>query len=751
MKKISIFFLLAFVFLFGASQADAVKLHAIEALSIKEANFNYSPKDNSANGIVKVQNPSRESKNFRIYISFVSPDSGKELLRLPVTDPSTVKSLSLAKKTFSLKSLPLPKGDYEVIILLESVGLGISSVKNLGLLKIKNSQELPFKYSLICKADNASAKEGYIPVACSVNPALAAEDEVSISYSLKPVGSAKIFSRDSFSLPKMSGSNLRFSLPAKNLPGGTTDVSVQLFSKDAKSNVSYLRYYMPGKYSRIVYMKNINAERKISLYLNGSLYLENRRLLVGKLDFDKICFYQDIDLYSIAPLNREISYRNNNNCGAQAKNFAIIYKMPVGGIENIKADDILDYKGLNDRASALSILRTVFQKEYSLFEKIKNTLWLDGVLPAILAFVALLGLLIFGLVFAKRKGYIAIIAFALLFAPSAFSNAEVFDSLDAPKVRFEVNFPNITKEVGQNDDIVFSFAAIDNFAGAVNKYPGTEVYAWIDNASTSKVQIMSASDNDAVVAVSMANNLSLGVHTLNFEVPASTGICGAAYDFTNFDEGVFDPLPCEFSVDFTVVPGSKISLIFYAQPKAVEQGQASNLYWASSGADSCTASDGWSGNKALINMAGESTGPINTSYQDFTLTCQNATENVSQTDTVYTYICGDGYCSQWEDCNLCALDCGSCAGAQSVSITAEPQLIREGGVSYITWHSNGYTNCVVDEDNASINDHWVRLAGVEKTSPLNGDTVYTVTCDNNGADQVSKSVKVRIVPKYIEF
>ncbi len=745
MRKI--IFVLSFALLFTASFASAVKLKPIDALSIKEANISYNKESHSLSGVVKVQNPNREQKEFRIFVSFSSTQNGKELLRLPATKVLKAKPSSFIRQNFVLHDVVLPKGKYDILVLLDTAGLGVSSVKPVGTIKIEDSSAAPFKYTLRCSAASEDIKEGQVPVICTVNPSVNKQKKFSIEYEIKPAGVMRTQIKDVFRLPSVNTDTLRFNLPARSLSGGAMDVAVKLRSEDAVSNVSYFRYFMPGIYSRVVYVKNLRSEQKLNLYVNGSLYMKDRRLLIGLLDFDRICFYKDMDFYNIAPLNRDVSYRGEAKCGAQAKPFAIIYKARYeSGQLDLMADDILDFKGLQDRESALSIVNTIFKKDKSLLNNISENL------AFALASLVLLVLVLFAIIFAKKRALLVVLFLLVGFVtPSALTHAEVFDSLDAPKVRFEVNFPNITKEVGQNDNIVFSFAAIDNFSGGVNKYSGAEAYVWIDNASTTKVKIMDALDTNPVVIASLTNNLSLGVHTLNFEVPASTGICGAAYDFSDFDTAVFDPLPCEFSVDFTVVPGSKIALTFYAQPKAVPVGGSSKLYWTSSGASSCTASDGWSGAKALQNMAGESTGAISGAYQDFTLTCSNASESITKTDTVYTYVCGDGMCSQWEDCNLCSQDCGTCTAPQSVDITADPQLVREGGVSYITWHSNGFTHCVVSEDNPSINDTWDRLAGVEKTSALNGDTIYTVTCDDGGSNTMSKSVKVRIVPKYIEF
>ena len=751
-KKIffAFIFSLLVTFAFG-SQASAIKLKAINTLSIREANLNYDAKDNSIRGIIKVQNPEKTQKAYKLFISFTDYKSGKELRRIDLFNKyKKIDPLKISKDTFNVKNISLPNGKYNASALLEVEGLGVSSVRGLGTINVKSSAERPFLYSLDCGPDdNAESQAGKVAVKCKITPSIKQGDNAKLIFELKPVGSTAVYNKDEFVLPpSFEGEELEFALPTDGLSGGTTDISIQLYAGNGISNISYFRVFLPGDYTRILNLKLQAKDRLIDLYMNGSLYSKDRRLLVGLLDFDKLCFYKDEDLYNISPAQREISYAGATDCSAKAYPFAIVYKAKAGQ-DKFTLKDIVDVFGIKDKALAVEILNDTHKKEETLTDKFISS----GNLTFIAIVVLTLLLFILAFVYAKKKA-ILLFVFALLpfalYSPSA--HAEIFDSLDAPKVRFEVNFPNITKEVGQNDDIIFSFSAIDNFTGGVNKYPGTEVYSWVDNASSTKVKIMDATDSKATVVVNMPNSLSLGVHTLNFEVPASTGICGAAYDFSDFNSSVFDPVPCEFSVDFTVVPGSQVALTFYAQPKAVEKGASSKLYWFSSGANSCVASDGWSGSKALTNTAGADTGAINTDYKDFTLTCSNGSESVSRTDTVYTYVCGDGMCSQWEDCNLCSQDCGTCtgSGASSVSISADPQLIKEGGVSYITWYSNGFTSCDVTEDNPTINDHWNRLAGVEKTSNLNTDTTYTVEC-SDGTNTMSRSVKVRIVPNFIEF
>ena len=70
------------------------------------------------------------------------------------------------------------------------------------------------------------------------------------------------------------------------------------------------------------------------------------------------------------------------------------------------------------------------------------------------------------------------------------------------------------------------------------------------------------------------------------------------------------------SATVTVVPAPTVTLT--ADPQTVVEGESSTLNWSSTNADSCVASDGWSGNKSTSGS--ESTGPL-TVNTTFTLTC----------------------------------------------------------------------------------------------------------------------------------
>ena len=735
-------FKIIFLAIFLPLISFAIELKPIKLPFIQFANVSYNEEADMLYGFAKVYNATDKEIKPNITLSFLRENDSREILRLAAEDAEKIKANSTSEIPVRIRGLKdkLPSGRYNITIALHLPKLGAVSVKDAGKLTFKSSAELA---SLDCRVLSGEYKNRVLPINCKSDKALD-----NIKYTIYQIGQThKILSSEFVELyGKQKEFSFKINIP--KIAQGPIDILVQS-AGETKSTESRMRFIVPGSFTKIV---NLDFKGdKIDLYLNGTNYQKNRRILTGLIKGRDLCFFKDLNLYSIAPVRRAISV--DKDC-AGANVFAVVY---LKSGDSIKTEDIIDMYNVN-RQVALSILNN---NVYKVGTKNKSDMYIKyGMLSAFA--LVLLAVLTALWLNRSKTATVTIAIFALAFGAFGalfnFARAEVFDSLDAPKARFEVNFPNINKEVGQNDNIVFSFSALDNFNGAVSKYPGTEAYVWIDNDVNNKVKIMSATDNNPTVLVSLPHSLSLGTHTLHFEIPASVGVCGAAFDFSVFDQNssgtptVFDPVPCNFSVDFQVVSGSALSLVFYAQPKAIPRGSTTKLYWFTVGANSCTASGDWSGDKALNNTSGETTNPISTDFAKFTLTCSNGTDSISRSDTVYTYICGDNICSQWEDCNLCSADC-SCIGTavqQSIKITADPQIVRKGDKSVITWITTGYDSCTISEDNPTINDSWTRLAGQESTSPLSTDTIYTITC-TDGLSTGSKSVKVRVAPEWLEI
>lgn len=156
------------------------------------------------------------------------------------------------------------------------------------------------------------------------------------------------------------------------------------------------------------------------------------------------------------------------------------------------------------------------------------------------------------------------------------------------------------------------------------------------------------------------------------------------------------------------------TLTLIANPLSIMQGSTTTLTWNSEHADSCAASGGWSGNKALDGS-------------------EVVTPSAS---TTYTLTCiGEG---------------GSVSASVSVSVmmptpqptlefTATPSSMTNGATSTLSWISSNATSC-------TASGGWTgsrALSGTLVVSPAT-TTLYTLECVGEGGS-VSKDVTVMVV------
>jgi len=154
---------------------------------------------------------------------------------------------------------------------------------------------------------------------------------------------------------------------------------------------------------------------------------------------------------------------------------------------------------------------------------------------------------------------------------------------------------------------------------------------------------------------------------------------------------------------------------FSANPTSVSSGSSSMLTWSAANADSCTASGGWSGNKAVSGSA--STGAISTATQ-YTLNCNgpgggaiaNVTVNISSSTTA------------------------------SATLSASPPGVAPGGTTTLDWTSSNVTSCAASNGWSGSK----ALSGSEATGAINSDQTYTLTCTGTSGNAVaSTTVTVR--------
>ncbi len=148
------------------------------------------------------------------------------------------------------------------------------------------------------------------------------------------------------------------------------------------------------------------------------------------------------------------------------------------------------------------------------------------------------------------------------------------------------------------------------------------------------------------------------------------------------------------------------TLSLAASPATVTEGDTTTISWNSEHADTCTASDGWSGTKATDGMQ-EVTVLATTTY---TLTCTGEGGEVSKSVVVG------------------AVEDEAPAEEPTVSITANPTILEEGGTTTLTWESSDATSC-------EASGAWTgakAIDGSEVIAPTAATSTYTIECTGPG-------------------
>jgi len=169
----------------------------------------------------------------------------------------------------------------------------------------------------------------------------------------------------------------------------------------------------------------------------------------------------------------------------------------------------------------------------------------------------------------------------------------------------------------------------------------------------------------------------------------------------------------------TDAPPASVSL--QASETAVFPGDSVTLTWSSSNADSCSASGGWSGEKATSGS--QSVGPL---QQDtsFTLSCTGAGGGGLRQVTVQ-------------------VDNGN---GVSVSLSANPSQVPVNGSSTLAWTSANATSCVAAGGWSGSQ----ALSGSFVTAGLTENTNYQMTCDGPSGNAVSM-VMVEVLDKILRW
>lgn len=152
-----------------------------------------------------------------------------------------------------------------------------------------------------------------------------------------------------------------------------------------------------------------------------------------------------------------------------------------------------------------------------------------------------------------------------------------------------------------------------------------------------------------------------------------------------------------------------------ASATSVAYNGSTTLTWSSTDASTCSASGGWSGNKST---AGNQTLNPLISTATYTLSCSNVSGTASQQVTVTV---------------------GAAPAAMpTLSLSASPSTVSNGGSTTLTWVSTNATSCTASVDWSGTK---ATPSGTQVLSSLTANKTYTLTCTGTGGS-VSQTATV---------
>lgn len=230
-------------------------------------------------------------------------------------------------------------------------------------------------------------------------------------------------------------------------------------------------------------------------------------------------------------------------------------------------------------------------------------------------------------------------------------------------------------------------------------------------------------------------------------------------------EGLNENNNCSSWVLFTIDAAPVIeppALLFFPDDSPIPFNTTTNLNWDTSGGgpvDSCTASGDWFGSKA----AGGGTEPTGDLIVDqtYNLQCTGPSGLLSPFRTVTVNVLAEplAECEDGDDNDMDGQtdfpDDPGCTSADDnsegdVTIDANPNLIRSGDSSSVSWSSGGTPeSCIIEGPGISSTDP-DNLIGLD-TGPLTEQSTYTITCIYEGGEEQAESTVVIVLPKIIEI
>ncbi|HRX62832.1 MAG TPA: hypothetical protein P5260_16690, partial [Candidatus Competibacter sp.] len=191
---------------------------------------------------------------------------------------------------------------------------------------------------------------------------------------------------------------------------------------------------------------------------------------------------------------------------------------------------------------------------------------------------------------------------------------------------------------------------------------------------------------------------------------ANTITANKSYTLTCTGTGGSVAKTAQVSVQAAAAP----TLTLAASPTQVTSGSSTSLSWTATNAQSCAASGGWTGTKAVSGTETTSNITANTSY---TLTCTGAGGSVAKTAQVSV----------------------QAAAAPTLTLAASPTQVTSGSSTSLSWTATNAQSC-------AASGGWTgtkAVSGTETTSNITANTSYTLTCTGAGGS-VAKTAQVSV-------
>jgi hypothetical protein len=157
------------------------------------------------------------------------------------------------------------------------------------------------------------------------------------------------------------------------------------------------------------------------------------------------------------------------------------------------------------------------------------------------------------------------------------------------------------------------------------------------------------------------------------------------------------------------------TLTLTANPTSVATGGNSTLTWSSTNATSCTASGGWTGNRAVSGTLG--VGPLSATTT-YSLNCTGTGGSISRSATVTVSAAPPPP-----------------PPTPTVNLSASPTSVASGGSTQLTWSSTNATSCTASGGWSGTK----ATSGNQTISGLTANTTFTLQCTGTGGNATANA------------